>query len=298
VWSALASQFSTLLLLLAQDAGARPRPGILPTPTAIAQEPRYQLRARPDGGFEYNDSRFKAVIARDGRVSFDDHKVSGKFRVIPLLPPMGHPPGTPTLESTLVDLLRRRPVARPVREPEVPPRPHPAGPLTEADRRGMEEYYYAVPVVAVIGNTDLTDMYYRMLGEDPYRYEKARFLSSTYEMRIKLAAESQVQDMRLALHDLPGRLEKLWADTTHPLAARRLIICMLWSELHRDARGREATAVINHFVRTRLPLGTANAYTPAEIANCNAGAAPTARFDPYSPPPPRPRPAKKPPAKP
>ena len=295
MWSALASPFSTLLLLLAQDAGARP--SFLPTPTAIAQEPRYQLRPRRDGGFDYDDSRFKAVIARDGRVSFDDHKISGKLRVIPLLP-LNHPPGSPTLESTLVDLLRRRPVSRPVREPEVPPRPHPAGPLTEADRRGMEEYYYAVPVVAAIGTFDLTDVYYRMLGEDPYRYEKARFLSSTYQMRIKLATESQIHDMRRALHDLPGRLEKLWADTTHPPAARRLMICMLWSELYRDASGREATAVINHFVRTRLPLGSRDAYTPAEIESCNAGADHGAKFDPYTPPPPRPRPAKKPPAKP
>ncbi len=296
MWLVLASSLWPLVGLLAQDAGVRPN--LLPTPTAIAQEPRYRLKARPDGGFEYQDTRFKAVIAPDGRVSFADQRVPEKKPyVIPVIP-RNHPPGTQTLEGALRELLQRKPVTRSQREPDVLDRPHPAGPLTEADRRDMEEYYYFLPMVAAIGTADLTDEYSRMFGEDPYRYEKARFLSSTFDMRLKMAAESQVRDMRLALHDLPNRLDRLWKDPAHPPAAKRLMICMLWSELYRDAKGREATAVINHFVRTRLPQGGADAYTGAELASCNARAEAGARFDPYKPPPPRtpppaPAPAKK-----
>ena len=165
---------------------------------------------------------------------------------------------------TLRELLTHKPVTRSQRDPAVPERPHPTAPVTEADRRRMEEYYYTVPFMTNIGSADLTDEYYRMLGEDPYRYDKAKFLSSTYDMRLKMAAESQVRDMRLALHDLPNRLDRLWRDPGQPPAAKRLLICRLWSELYRDDRGREATNVVNHFVRTRLPLGSASAYTPAE----------------------------------
>ena len=281
----LATSISPMLWLLAQDAGPRP-PSYLPTPTAVAQEPPYRLKPRPDGGYEYDDTRFKAVIAPDGTVSFDDHHIPNKWHLIPLLP-QNNPPGTQTLEGALRELLQHKPVGRSQLQPDLPERPHAAGPMTEADRRAMEEYYYTVPFMTNIGSADLADEYYRMLDEDPYRYEKARFLSSTTNMRLKMAAESQIRDMRLALHDLPGRLDRLWKDPTQPPAVKRLMICALWSELYHDERGREATNVINHFVRTRLPLGSTDAYTPAELDSCNATAEPPAKFDPYTPPPPR-----------
>jgi hypothetical protein len=285
VWSVLVSSLSPLLALLAQDAGVRP--SFLPTPTAIAQEPRYRLKPRRDGGYDYDDTRFKAVITPDGRVSFDEHRIANnRWYLIPVLP-QNHPPGTQTLEGALKELLRRQPVSRSQPEPSMPERPRAAGPLTEADRRRMEEYGHFVPVVTTTGNADLTDEYYRMLGEDPYRQEKARFLSSTYDMRLKMAAESQVRDMRLALHDLPTRLDRLWKDPAQPPAAKRLMICMLWSELYRDDKGREATNVINHFVRTRLPRGSADGYSDAELQSCNARAEAGGKFDPYTPPPPR-----------
>jgi hypothetical protein len=288
----LMSQLGWLLVLLAQDAGARPtagpsRPSLLPTPTVV-QEPRYRLRPTRDGGYEYEDTRFKAVVAPDGRVSFDDRRVSSKWQLIPVFP-QNHPPGTPTLESTLRDLLRRRKSPPPPpAPPPIPERPPASGPLTERDRRRMEEYYKVVPVVAVTGTADLTDEYYRMLGEDPYRYEKARFLSSTFEMRLKMAAESQLHDLRRSLHELRSRLDRLWSDPSHPPTARRLIVCALFGELSRDETGRVATEVINNFVRTRLPQGSADGYTAAELEACNAGAGGRERFDPYRPNPKKP----------
>ena len=295
MWTASVSAFGPLLLLLAQDAGQPPRPSFLPTPTAVSQEPRYRLRPTRDGGYDYEDTRFKARIAPDGRVSFADKRINNKWSPLPLMP-QGNPPGTPTLESTLRDLLRRRKAPpRPEAPPPIPERPHPAGPLTEADRRGMEEYYKVVPVVAAIGTADLTDEYYRMLGEDPYRYEKARFLSSTFEMRLQMAAQAQVHDLRRSLHDLPVRLERLWKDPSHPPSARRLIMCALFDELRHAEKGREARNVIETFVRLNLPQGSPDAYAPAELETCNAGAGsdPADRFDPYTPPAAKPKPAPK-----
>ena len=293
MWPVLVSPLGPLLILLAPDAGVSPRPSFLPTPTAVSQEPRYRLKPTRDGGYEYEDTRFKAVVAPDGRVSFDDRRVSSKWQIIPVFP-RNHPPGTPTLESTLRDLLRKRKTPPPPPpEPPIADRPPASGPLTERDRRRMEEYNRFIPVMATTGTADLTDEYYRMLGEDPYRYEKARFLSSTLEMRMKMAAEAQVHDLRRSLHDLPVRLERLWKDTAHPPAARRLIICALHSELRRDEKGREANAVINTFVRLRLPQDGPDGYTAAEMEACNASADPADRFDPYTPPKLPPRPPKK-----
>jgi hypothetical protein len=280
-----------LLVLLAQDAGVPPRPNLLPTPTAVSQEPRYRLRPTPNGGYEYEDTRFKAVIAPDGRVSFDDRRLSTKWQLIPLFP-KNHPPNTPTLESTLRDLLRGRKVARPPVEEPVPQRPLATGPMTETERRRRQEPFDTVPVVAVSGTFDLTDEYYRMLGEDPYRYEKARFLGSTFDMRLKMAAQAEVHDLRRSLHELPERLARLWKDPTHPPSARRLIICALYDELRGSDKGREARNVIKTFVRANMPSGTPNAYPPAELETCNASAPPADPFDPYAPPPPRPSPGK------
>jgi hypothetical protein len=292
----LVTSLGPLLVLLAQDAGIAPRPSFLPTPTAVAQEPRYRLKPTSDGGYEYEDTRFKAVVAPDGRVSFDDRRVSAKWRLIPVLP-LNNPPGTPTLEGTLRDLLtrRKRPPPPPVPEP-IAERPRPNAPMTELDRRRMrEELDKVIPVAAVTGTADLTDEYLRLMGEDPYRYEKARFLASTADMRLKMAAEAQLHDLRLSMHDLPVRLDRLWKDTSTPPAARRLIICALHGELSRDDKSREANAVINTFVRTRLPRGTPDAYTAAELQTCNAGLSDRDRFDPYTPPPrpPASKPAKK-----
>jgi hypothetical protein len=287
------SSLGPLLVLLAPDAGTRPTFLPIPTPSAtVVREPSYRLRPTRDGGFDYEDTRFKAVIAPDGRVSFTDKHVSSKLHFIPVLP-QNHPPGTPTLESTLRDLLRRRPVKRPPQEDPVPARPSPSGPPNERDRRRMEEFNRFVPVVATTGTFDLTDEYLRMMGEDPYRYEKAKFLSTTFEMRLNLAAQSQVHDLRRSLHDLPGRLEKLWTDTSNPPGARRLIICALHREL-ADEKSLEASRVITHFVRMRLSQGGPDAYTAAELDACNAGTDAGKRFNPYEvPAPTKPAPSKK-----
>jgi hypothetical protein len=288
-----------LLVLLAQDPGVAPTPGFLPAPTAVAPEPRYRLRPTPEGGYEYQDSRFQARIAPDGSVRFDDRRGEGRFYVVPLVP-LEAGPATPSLESTLRDLLRGRKPVRPPTEPRVPQPLPPTGPMTEADRRRMEEYYYPVPFYRVLGTVDLTDEYYRMLGEDPYGYEKARFLASTFEMRLEMAAESQLHDLRRSLHELPGRLERLWSNTSHPPGARRLILCALFDELRGQENASEARNVIETFVRTHLPPGSPDAYTPAELQTCNAsaGPAPANRFDPYTPPPPKPAPAPNAPASP
>jgi hypothetical protein len=134
----------------------------------------------------------------------------------------------------------------------------------------------------VSGTTlDLTDEYYRLMGEDPYRREKARFLAATFDVRLAMAARAEAADLRSATADLPGRLAKIWADRSQPPAARRRIICALWSELRRDGKGTAAADVITTFVRTRLAAGTLHAYAPAELAACSDGQAPGVKFAPY-----------------
>ena len=128
----------------------------------------------------------------------------------------------------------------------------------------MEEYYNVVPVAAVIGTFDLTDEYYRMLGEDPYRYEKARFLSTTFEMRIKMAAESPGPRLAtLAARPAQLRLDRLWKDTgpSHPArAVSSSARCSTTSAAQE--KSREARNVIETFVRLAAAASAAPTPTP------------------------------------
>jgi hypothetical protein len=283
--------------LLAADGGpaaappARPaaRPPSLLTPVIAGkreQAVKYTLRPASGGGYEWDDPRFSAKVERDGRVSFSDHRLSKNWRYLPVMPEP-HPPGTPTLERSVRKILGER--QRPT-EPLPEPRPKhepvatPEAPQSERDRKYQAEY----PMITLVMSTttlDLTDEYYRWVGEDPYRREKARFLAATFDVRLAMAARAEAADLRTSISELPERLAQIWGDTSQPPAARRRIICALWTELRRDGKGDEAGKVITTFVRTKLAAGSKDAYPPAELNACAAGQASAPRFAPYDPPP-------------
>jgi hypothetical protein len=278
-----------VMTLLGADASApADRPSLLSPVIGgrqVEAKPRYDLKPAKQGGYEYEDTRFSAHIAPDGRVSFKDQGVGKGWRWVPFLPePL--PPGTETLESAVGALFGRR---RPTPAPPPPPRlPPPNKSPTDAakaplDRREDEARRITGKVlpIAASDTLDVTDAYYRLLGEDPYRYEKARFLAATSELRLAMAARAQAADLRRALPEIPKRLAAIWADRSQPPAARRRLICGLWAELRQDDAARAGAAAVIEFVRERLPAGSRDAYSADELGGCNRGLAPAAAFAPY-----------------
>ena len=93
---------------------------------------------------------------------------------------------------------------------------------------------------------------------------------------------------RLALEALPARLEELWGDERLDAAERRRLIYAMWAECAAAndddpelvEAGTAARAIITRFVRTRLPAGGPDAYTPEDLAGLNAGRA-GSPFAPY-----------------
>jgi hypothetical protein len=127
--------------------------------------------------------------------------------------------------------------------------------------------------VSVSGTFDLTDELMRAAGQTTYRYEKAKFLSATFEFRVKLAAEQHRKLLREAIAGLPERLDALWGDAAYTPREKRRILCMLWAELEVvDPDHRLAADAIVGWVRRRLPAGTPLAYSAAEQARCTAEA--------------------------
>ncbi len=230
----------------------------------LAEEAAYGLRRAGDG-FVYETSRFEARVARDGVVSFRDKHGSLDILSIPFLfKPLPYRKG-PTLESILRGHFdkRRRPPPEPEPEPDPPPRKIdwnyicPPGSTCHMQPEPM--------LVEVRGTFDLTDEIMRAYGQDPYAREKARFLSATFEFRIRMAIAARKADMKSALERLPERLDELWGDERYTPRERRRILYELWYETERTPEGDQAARSIDEFIRRRLPCGSPAGYTGEEL---------------------------------
>jgi hypothetical protein len=256
-----------IVLALSRDAGVNPdsaipawAPRLRP---AVDVEGSYGLH--PWGrGYFYEDGKFEAQVAPDGTVKFKDKRGSAAF-----MRPWAA--NTPRPQAPLPERTARDP-ATARRAPWLPP-PEPA---QNAPRRQEpvevcppSSSCYAGPPnqtpLNVSGGFDLTDEIMRSLGKDPHARDKARFLSATFEFRMKLAIEARKQDMMQALETFPRRLEDLWADTRYSPRERRRILYELWIQMDNTADGARAAKMIELFIRRRLPCGAVDGYTPAEL---------------------------------
>jgi hypothetical protein len=137
---------------------------------------------------------------------------------------------------------------------------------------------------------DLTDAIMRANGEDPYRYEKARFLEETFELRTAMAETDRLERLDEAVRKLPERLALVWEYTVWTAAQRRRVLFDLWDECAEEGDEPLLTASaaarkhIVGFIRSRLAAGTPDAYTADELATFKATRRSTARFDPYAAP--------------
>jgi hypothetical protein len=137
------------------------------------------------------------------------------------------------------------------------------------------------------GRFDITEALMRMHGEDPYRYEKAKFMEASRAERIEMAAGARAQRLRDAAVKMPAYLEKIWRERRWPPAERRLALFALWDEVSEDgdpelvAAGAKVRQEILWFIQRRLPEGVADAFTRAELDALNAHRKSHARFEPY-----------------
>jgi hypothetical protein len=230
----------------------------------LVEEAYYGLRREGDG-YVYESAQFEAHVARDGVVTFQDKRGSLTLWPLPSSFKSAPRPKGPTLESTLRDYFgkRRKPAPPPAPDPGPPPHRidwndlYPEG--SNGDTRGKPM------MLTVHGNFDLTDEIMRAYGQDPYAREKARFLSATFEFRIRMAITAHKADMKSALAHLPERLEELWSDERYTARERRRILYELWYETDQTPEGERAARAIDAFIRRRLPCGSPEGYTGGEL---------------------------------
>ncbi len=133
---------------------------------------------------------------------------------------------------------------------------------------------------------DLSDEFSRELGHGTlYRHEKANFLAATFRQRTDMAARAYASRMRLALDDLPSRLDALWADTRYRRRERRRITFLLWADADPSSPGAHpAQTIIESWIRRRLPPGSPDAYGKSELEALSRERPELRPFTPYGPP--------------
>lgn len=252
-----------------------------PTPTLLApvgprakesREGNYELRPAKDGSGEltYDGAAFAARISVDGGVSFHDRRVRDLSALPPFLPaPVAN--GVPSLQATLSSVLRGK--KAPAVQPDVTPdesfliipmvsryRPDP-----REGCRTCDFSPYLMPF-NVTGKADLTDALTRLSGQDPNRLEKARFLTATRELRVRMAARAHAVWVRQASANLPARLDTIACDTRMSVAERRAILEALADEMDATPAGRDAAARIDAFLTARFGSPPdASAVCPARL---------------------------------
>jgi hypothetical protein len=135
------------------------------------------------------------------------------------------------------------------------------------------------------GGFDITDLAMKGRHQDPYRYEKEKFMESTSKLRNELTTKARRSQLESSLAALPTHLDRVWSDLERPARERRGLLYAMWKEAAGSddevgAAGRKARATIEAFIRERLPEGTNDAFTDDELRRYNARAG-AFRFEPY-----------------
>ena len=119
--------------------------------------------------------------------------------------------------------------------------------------------------------------------------ERRWFEEQTRDLLIELGQTHDRQVILEALDALPDYLAAILDDRRFSLAQRRHVLFLLWDEMaepddrERGWAGTRARAVINAFIRKRLPPGSPGAYSTAEVAAFNGARGRGPTFAPYAP---------------
>ena len=133
---------------------------------------------------------------------------------------------------------------------------------------------------------DLTDLLFDT--GDPHAAAKLRLLDESRAHRARMKANYEVEMMDRALGDLAHYLQAVWTHDRWSPALRRRVLFELWDEAAESGSdfmvdgGVRARAIISHFIASRLPPGSKDAYTTAELAALNRRRSSHLAFSPYA----------------
>jgi hypothetical protein len=141
-----------------------------------------------------------------------------------------------------------------------------------------------IPVLA--GRLEVTDWLMRRAGIDPYAARKLKMLDTTREERAELRRQHDAEQLAMTPQTIQRSLEALWA-ATPDVAARKQALFELWDDCVETGdpavveAGAAARRMIIGFVRARLPAGSRDAFTAADLAALARARHSATAFQPY-----------------
>ncbi len=129
------------------------------------------------------------------------------------------------------------------------------------------------------GGFDITDWMMKGKKQDPYRYEKEKFLKATGKKRDELAKKQHEIDLESSLGQLPWTCNDIWHQRYKTAAARRKLLFELWRDVEENDAGARARDIIVEYIKRHLPSDGPDAYTEEELAIYNGRGG--HKFEPY-----------------
>jgi hypothetical protein len=148
------------------------------------------------------------------------------------------------------------------------------------------DYTKQVIVPVLGGGFNIDDWLLRRKGVDPYASRKLHVLDATRDERAELGSRRRKEQLAHATILMQQNLERVWA-SVHNRTDLKQALFELWDECAEtgDAKlveaGADARRLIIGFIRARLPAGSPDAYTDAELAAFNKKRQSKAIFQPY-----------------
>jgi hypothetical protein len=136
------------------------------------------------------------------------------------------------------------------------------------------------------GSFDVTDALMRKQGIDPYSSYKLEVLDDTRDERVAIGKQYRTQQLARSKQLVQRNIERLVAMQPSPVELKQGLF-ELWDDCAETgtaelvAGGKHAREHVIGFIRSRLPSGSADAFTPAELARYNKRRRSQAEFAPY-----------------
>jgi hypothetical protein len=234
---------------------------------------------RPDvDGYIYDDPRFEAHIAPDGRVTFKTRLFA--LSVFAVVASGARPQGLPLASFRDLSGKVKHRSSEPEPEAALPSRRIVWSEACSPDTCDPPRFAWSTRWNGVGFSIALPER--RRAGRLPSALEKGRFLSATFELRLKMAMAARAADMKAALDGLPAYLEQVFGDDRRSLHDRRHTLFDLWYETDVTPEGERAAQIIVDFIRRRLPCGSPQGFTGEELASFGK-LYPDRRFSPCGP---------------
>jgi hypothetical protein len=136
------------------------------------------------------------------------------------------------------------------------------------------------------GTADISAWLQRKFVGDPYASRKKKLLEDTFAERAAHGEAYRAQQLARAAEEMQANLERFWATTRDP-AGRRAALFDLWDECAEGEgplgeAGQRARDLVMMWIRTKLPSGSADAYTPDELDALAKRKHSAQAFEPYA----------------